>query len=64
VETACDGRIEDTDRVMFLRNYLTHLQRAAAEGFPIKGLQQTIRDTPRRLQDAKAHPQAQRGLVS
>ena len=22
---------------MFLRNYLTHLQRAAAEGFPIKG---------------------------
>ena len=32
-----DGRIEDTDRVMFLRNYLTHLQRAAAEGFPIKG---------------------------
>jgi beta-glucosidase len=32
-----DGRIEDTDRVMYLRNYLTHLQRAAAEGYPIKG---------------------------
>jgi beta-glucosidase len=32
-----DGRIEDTDRVMFLRNYLTHLQRAAAEGYAIKG---------------------------
>ena len=32
-----DGRIEDTDRVMYLRNHLTHLQRAAAEGFPIKG---------------------------
>jgi beta-glucosidase len=32
-----DGRVEDTDRVMFLRNYLTHLQRAAAEGYPIKG---------------------------
>jgi beta-glucosidase len=32
-----DGRIEDTDRVMFLRNYLTHLQRAAAENYPIKG---------------------------
>jgi beta-glucosidase len=31
------GRIEDTDRVMFLRNYLTHLHRAAAEGYPIKG---------------------------
>ncbi len=32
-----DGRIEDTDRVMFLRNYLTHLHRAASEGYPIKG---------------------------
>jgi beta-glucosidase len=32
-----NGRIEDTDRVMFLRNYLTHLQRAAVEGYPIKG---------------------------
>ncbi|MGA2572544.1 MAG: GH1 family beta-glucosidase [Terracidiphilus sp.] len=32
-----EGRIEDTDRVMYLRNYLTHLQRAAAEGYPIKG---------------------------
>ena len=31
------GGVEDTDRVMFLRNYLTHLQRAAAEGYPIKG---------------------------
>jgi beta-glucosidase len=34
---AADGRIEDTDRVMFLRNYLTHLRRAATEGYPIKG---------------------------
>jgi beta-glucosidase len=32
-----DGRIEDTDRVMFLRNYLTHLHRAASEGYPVKG---------------------------
>jgi len=31
-----EGRVEDTDRVMFLRNYLTHLQRAAAEGYPVK----------------------------
>jgi beta-glucosidase len=31
------GRIEDTDRVMYLRNHLTNLQRAAAEGFPVKG---------------------------
>jgi beta-glucosidase len=32
-----DGRIEDTDRVMFLRNYLTHLRRAAVEGYPVRG---------------------------
>jgi beta-glucosidase len=32
-----EGRIEDTDRVMYLRNHLTHLHRAAAEGYPIKG---------------------------
>jgi beta-glucosidase len=32
-----DGRIEDTDRVMYLRNHLTHVHRAAAEGYPIKG---------------------------
>jgi beta-glucosidase len=32
-----DGRCDDTDRVMFLRNYLTHLQRAAADGYPVAG---------------------------
>ena len=32
-----DGRIEDTDRVMYLRNHLTHLHRAASEGYPVKG---------------------------
>jgi beta-glucosidase len=32
-----DGRVFDTDRLMYLRNHLTHLQRAAAEGYPIKG---------------------------
>jgi beta-glucosidase len=31
------GRVEDIDRVMYLRNYITHLHRAAAEGYPIKG---------------------------
>jgi beta-glucosidase len=31
------GRVEDVDRVMYLRNHLTHLHRAAAEGYPIKG---------------------------
>jgi beta-glucosidase len=32
-----DGQILDTDRTMFLRNYLTHLQRACSEGVPVKG---------------------------
>jgi len=32
-----EGRVEDTERVMYLRNHLTHLHRAAAEGFPVKG---------------------------
>jgi beta-glucosidase len=31
------GNIEDIDRVMYLRNHLTHLHRATAEGFPVKG---------------------------
>jgi beta-glucosidase len=34
---AADGNIYDTDRTMYLRNYLGHLQRAAADGIPIKG---------------------------
>ena len=32
-----DGRIEDTDRVMYLRNHLTHLHRSTQEGYPAKG---------------------------
>ncbi|MDQ2833154.1 MAG: GH1 family beta-glucosidase [Acidobacteriota bacterium] len=32
-----DGHVYDTDRVMYLRNYLTQLQRAVAEGVPVKG---------------------------
>lgn len=31
------GQIEDTDRVMYLRNYLTQLHRAVSEGYPVKG---------------------------
>lgn len=34
---AADGKVYDTDRVMYLRNYLMHLQRAANEGVPVKG---------------------------
>ena len=32
-----DGRVYDSDRVMFLRAYLTQLQRATAEGIPVHG---------------------------
>jgi beta-glucosidase len=32
-----DGQVYDTDRVMFLRSYLTQLQRATAAGVPVKG---------------------------
>jgi beta-glucosidase len=31
------GRVDDADRVMYLRNYLGHMQRAVAEGYPLKG---------------------------
>ena len=34
---AADGHVYDSDRVMYLRNYLTQLQRAVAEGVPVKG---------------------------
>jgi beta-glucosidase len=32
-----NGRIDDADRVMFLRNYVTSFHRAVAEGYPLKG---------------------------
>lgn len=32
-----DGQILDTDRVMFMKNYLTQLHRATSEGIPVKG---------------------------
>jgi beta-glucosidase len=32
-----DGNIYDVDRIMYLRNYLSHLQRATAEGIPVAG---------------------------
>jgi len=34
---ADDGQIYDTDRIMFLRAYLPQLQRAIADGVPVKG---------------------------
>ena len=32
-----DGKVYDIDRIMFLRNYLTHLHRATSEGVPVRG---------------------------
>lgn len=34
---APDGHIYDTDRTMFLRNYLSQAHRATAEGWPLRG---------------------------
>ncbi len=34
---APDGHVYDTDRVMYLRSYLTQLHRAVREGVPVKG---------------------------
>ena len=36
-ELSAGGIVDDSDRIMFLRNHLTHLQRATAEGVPVKG---------------------------
>ena len=32
-----DGRIDDLDRIMFLRQYLAQLRRATSEGVPVRG---------------------------
>ncbi|MGA8026991.1 MAG: GH1 family beta-glucosidase, partial [Bryobacteraceae bacterium] len=32
-----DGHVYDTDRVMYLRNYIGKLHRAVSEGFPVRG---------------------------
>jgi beta-glucosidase len=36
-EMSAEGTVDDSDRIMFLRNHLAHLQRATAEGVPVKG---------------------------
>ena len=36
-QPAADGMVYDIDRVMYLRNYLTQLQRATSEGIPVCG---------------------------
>ena len=36
-ELTADGNVYDTDRIMYLRNYLTQLWRATSDGVPIRG---------------------------
>ena len=36
-DLAVDGVVYDSDRIMFLRSYLTQLQRATAQGLPMRG---------------------------
>jgi beta-glucosidase len=36
-QPAADGIVYDSDRIMFLRNYLSMLERATAEGVPVRG---------------------------
>ena len=36
-QPAADGVVYDSDRIMFLRSYLTQLQRATSEGAPVRG---------------------------
>ena len=36
-EITAEGGVDDSDRIMFLRNHLGHLCRATAEGVPVKG---------------------------
>ena len=36
-QLAPDGNVHDLDRIMYLRNYLAQLQRATAEGVPVRG---------------------------
>jgi beta-glucosidase len=36
-ELSAAGIVDDSDRIMFLRNHLLHLHRATAEGVPVKG---------------------------
>lgn len=37
LDEVAQGRIDDSERVMYLRNYIGHMQRAVAEGYPLKG---------------------------
>ena len=72
------GKVEDTDRVMYVRNHLLSLQRAVRERVPMQGyfvwsmmdnfewvarLRRALRHHPRRLRHARTHAQTQRRLL-
>ena len=75
---AADGIVYDTDRVMYLRNYLSQLQRATADGVPVKGYflwslmdnfewadgYQPLRAALRGLYDAEADTEVERVVLS
>ena len=78
-EPAPDGAVHDVDRVMYLRNCLMHLQRATADGVPVRGYflwslldnfewadgyANSFRPRACRLCDTEANSQAQRRLLS
>ena len=73
-----DGHVYDSDRVMYLRNYLTQLHRAVSEGVPVqrllllephgqlrmgRRLRLPLRHPLRRLQNPEAHSQTERPLL-
>ncbi len=74
-----DGKVYDLDRIMYLRNYLAQLQRATAEGVPVRGyflwslmdnfewiygLEKRFRLYRRGFQDAAGAPEAERFVLS
>jgi beta-glucosidase len=36
-QMSADGKVYDVDRIMYLRNYLTQLNRATSAGVPVQG---------------------------
>jgi hypothetical protein len=55
-QMASDGSVYDEDRVMYLRNSMTQLQRATAEGIPVnRRLRDTIRYGVGRLRRGVGH---------
>ncbi len=78
-EPTVDGKVYDTDRIMYLRNYLMQLQRATAEGVPVRGyflwsldgqfrmdrrIQEAVRAVPCRFRHPGPDAEAERIVLS